>query len=127
MRCCDELKVDSYAREAAVLTAFAESDFKSDASQIGLEDQNLSYGVYQQKLRWWPTTNQGTEAQCKAFLAAFAKIKQTGFLVQDCWQVQRWAPSDKFDPTSPETLNYSITHGGQWAAQQIIKRGTIHA
>lgn len=97
--------MDDYTRDAAVLTAFAESDFIVDAVQEAREGDGYSYGVFQQKPRWWPTARQGTAAQTGAFLDNFRR--RTGDLVNDCWLVQRWAPSDHFDPKSKETQNYT--------------------
>jgi hypothetical protein len=96
---------DGYTRLCTVLTAFAESDFKSDAVQRN------SRGVFQQTLPWWPTATGTTTEQCMAFLAEFARIKRTGDPVTDCWQVQQWlAPNPATDPTAfraaPETVNY---------------------
>jgi hypothetical protein len=98
--------VDDYTRFCAVLTAFSESDFRSDAMQKN------SRGVYQQTLPWWPTANGTTTEQCMAFLAAFARIARTGDAVADCWAVQQWAaPNPRTDMTgfkaAPETVNYS--------------------
>ena len=99
-----------YVRRAAVLTAYAESDFRSDVTQ------GDSVGIYQQKPRWWPSATQGSEAQCRAFVAAFKGEyrRHTGDLVRDCWLVQRWAvpgsawpdPGPGFD-AAPSTVNYS--------------------
>lgn len=98
--------VDGYTRTCCVLTAYAESDFRSDATQ------KKSLGVFMQTLPWWPTATGTTTEQCMAFLAEFAKIKRTGDPVTDCWQVQQWdAPNPRTDPTAfrvaPETVNYS--------------------
>ena len=67
----------------------------------------MARGVYQQVAKWYPGVGVDTESQCRAFLSRFAGIKRTGDLVADCWQVQRWYPSDRYDPTSVETVNYS--------------------
>lgn len=96
---------DDYTRRAAVLTAYAESDFNS------AKTQGASIGIYQQIPRWWPSATQGSAAQCKAFLVAFAAITRTNDLVRDCYQVQRWAaPDPAVDPggfrAAPETVNY---------------------
>jgi len=96
--------VDEYTRFCAVLTGYAESDFRSDARQ------GDSIGVYQQNPRWWPSAAQGTAAQCRAFLAAFQDV--SGDPVRDCWRVQRWlAPDPATDPTgfleAAETRNYT--------------------
>lgn len=96
--------VDDYTRFCTVLTAFAESDFRSDAVQ------RETIGVFQQNPRWWPSATQGTAAQCRAFLAAFRKV--SGDPVRDCWRVQRWlAPDPGVDPvgfrSAAETVNYS--------------------
>ena len=95
--------VDEYTRLCAVLTAFAESDFRSDAVQ------RETVGVFQQNPRWWPSATQGTAAQCRAFLAAFRDV--TGDPVRDCWRVQRWlAPDPAVDLpgflAADETKNY---------------------
>lgn len=89
-----------------MLAAYAESDFRSDATQ------GASVGIYQQIPKWWPSATQGSAAQCSAFIAAFAKITRTNDLVRDCWQVQRWlAPDPAIDLTgfriAPETQNYA--------------------
>lgn len=77
-----------------------------DAVQEAREGGGYSYGVFQQKPRWWPTARMGTAAQTGAFIDNFRR--RTGDLVNDCWLVQRWAPSDRFDPGSVETLNYTV-------------------
>lgn len=93
-----------------MLTGYAESDYRSDAVQ------RATVGVFQQNPRWWPSATQGTEAQCRAFVAAFkAEARRwTGDLVRDCWLVQRWEvpgavwpdPGPNF-ATAVETVNYS--------------------
>jgi hypothetical protein len=92
-----------------VLTAFAESDFRSDAVQ------RETIGVFQQNPKWWPTATQGTAAQCMAFLADFARNARhhNGDPVHDVWITQRWlVPNDHWpDPgvgwrESPESQNY---------------------
>jgi hypothetical protein len=112
--------VDDYTRRAAVLTAFAESDYQSDAVQHG-----KTFGPYQQTdavnsqgVPFWPTAHGTTAEQCRAFIADFQanKARHTGDLVRDCWVTQRWAvPNEGVtwpDPgpgfaQAPETLNYS--------------------
>jgi hypothetical protein len=98
--------VDDYTRLATVLVAYAESDFRSEAVQHG-----KTFGVFQQDPRWWPTATGTTTEQCMAFLAEFARIKRTGDLVADAWQVQRWlAPDPKIDMrgfrAAAESQNY---------------------
>jgi hypothetical protein len=92
---------------AAVLVGYAESDFRSDATQDGHEG-GTSHGVFQQKPEYYPGVGTETGPQCDAFLDRFAQVKRTGDLVRDCWQVQRWAPSKAYDASSPETLNYTV-------------------
>lgn len=102
--------LDPYVQLCTVLTAYAESDFKSSAVQ------RETVGVFQQNAKWWPTATQGTAAQCVAFLADFARnVRQhNGDPVHDCWVTQRWlVPNDNWpDPgagfaDAPETVNYS--------------------
>ena len=97
-------------RFCTVLTAYAESDFRSDAVQRD------TIGVFQQNPKWWPSAAQGTEAQGRAFVAAFKAEyrRHTGDPVHDCWLVQRWEvpgsawpdPGPQFT-TAPETVNSS--------------------
>lgn len=101
-----------YVRFCAVLTAFAESDFRSDAVQRD------TVGVFQQNPKWWPSALKGTEAQCRAFVADFTRQMRShnGNPVHDCWVTQRWAvpndgatwpePGPGFE-TAPETENYT--------------------
>lgn len=95
--------MDAYTRLACVLTAYAESDFRDWVTQMG-DDGTLSYGVFQQKPRWWSSALLGTAAQANAFLDQFRT--RTGDLVNDCWLVQRWSPSERYDSTSRESTNY---------------------
>lgn len=75
------------------LTARAESDLQSDARQ------GETIGVFQQNPKWWPSATQGTEAQCRAFVADFKANEKAGNHspvdrrdpVRDCWVTQRWA------------------------------------
>ena len=114
-----------YVRRAAVLAGYAESDYQSDAVQ------RETVGVFQQNPRWWPSATQSTEAQCRAFVAAFKAESRrwTGDLVRDCWLVQRWeVPGSAWpDPgpdfaTSPETVNYSHRVA---AVADIIRTGRL--
>jgi hypothetical protein len=104
--------VDEYTRFCCVLTAYAESDFRSDAVQRD------SHGIFQQTLPWWTTALSGPAEQCAAFLDAFRESAKhhNGDPVHDCWVVQRWAVPNGGetwpDPgpgfvTAPETVNYS--------------------
>ena len=79
--------VDQHTRFCAVLTAFAESDFRADAVN------GATVGVFQQNPKWWPSATHGTEAQCRAFIADFQRNenRHTGDPVHDCWVTQRWA------------------------------------
>lgn len=103
--------MSDYVRFCTVLTAFAESDFRSDAVQKG-----KTFGVFQQDPRWWPSATEGTDSQCRAFVKAFTDLYKihTGNPVVDCWLVQRWeVPGSnwpKIGPEflkAPETVNYS--------------------
>jgi hypothetical protein len=101
--------VDDYTRFCAVLTGFAESDFRSDAVQHG-----ATFGVFQQTPRWWPTAHGTTAEQCAAFLKDFtSKARQhNGDPVRDCWLTQQWAaPDPRTDlvgfRAAPETVNYT--------------------
>lgn len=96
--------VDEYTRTCTVLTAFSESDFRSDAVQRG-----KTFGVFQQDPKYWPSAMGSTAEQCRAFLAAFRDV--TGDPVRDCWRVQRWlAPDPAVDLpgflAADETKNY---------------------
>ena len=103
-----------------MLTGYAESDFVPRKSAT-----DSTFGVFQQNPRWWPTAQQGTAAQCGAFLDAFARIKRFGSgamppgqqsvaVVSDCWQVQNWTmdgqPTPRTDLAAwgqlPNTANY---------------------
>lgn len=99
--------VDDYTRFCTVLTAYAESDFNSDATQ------GPTVGVFQQNPKWWPSALLGTAAQCEAFIADFQSKTglHAGKPVADCWFTQRWsAPNPVVDPAgflaSPESVNY---------------------
>lgn len=100
--------VDDYTRFCAVLTGYAESDFRSDAVQHG-----KTFGVFQQTPRYWPSALGTTADQCAAFLADFAAKNgaHNGDAVRDCWLTQRWfAPDPRTDyvgfVAAPETINY---------------------
>lgn len=102
--------MNDYTRFCAVLTGFAESDFRSGATQVMQDGVSITTGVFQQSSRWWPSALLGTEAQCRAFLGKFTPV--TGDPVRDCWYVQHWAAPDPLTnpagfTTAPETLNYS--------------------
>lgn len=103
---CEAREVGPYATKAAVLTGYAESDFNPDATQDGLES-GKSFGVFQQKPQWWPTAHGTVQDQCNAFLNNFVSLQLSMDIVYDCWRVQRWYPSDKYDSASHETLNYT--------------------
>lgn len=80
-----------------MLAGYAESDFQSDAVQ------GETIGVFQQNPRWWPSATQGTEAQCRAFVADFKANEKAGLHspaddrdpARDCWVTQRWAVPNK--------------------------------
>jgi hypothetical protein len=100
---------DDYTRLCAVLTGYAESDYRSDAVQHG-----ATFGVFQQTSRYWPSAHGSTADQCRAFLADFrSKAKQhNGDAVRDCWLTQQWAaPDPRADlagfRAAAETLNYT--------------------
>lgn len=105
---CRGRGVDAYTLFCAVLTGYAESDFVPRKHPT-----DSTFGVYQQNPRWWPTALGSTAEQCGAFLDAFARIKRTGDMVTDCWQVQRWTLDGQPTPPSaafgalPNTVNYS--------------------
>ncbi len=101
-----------YVKLCTVWTAFAESDFESDAVQ------RETIGVFQQMPKYWESASGGTRIQALAFVAQFkADAKHhNNDPVHDCWVTQRWAVPNKGvtwpDPgpgfeTAPETLNYS--------------------
>lgn len=105
--------VDEYTRFCCVLTAYAESDFRSGATQVMQDGVSVTTGVFQQSSKWWPSATKGTAAQCEAFLADFTSKtrRHTGRPVEDCWYTQMWAaPDPRLDPAgfaaSPETQNY---------------------
>ena len=110
---CAATGAGEYATFCAVLTGYAESDFRSTAVQHG-----STFGVYQQNPKYWPSAHEDTAAQCAAFLADFwvNRIRHTGDALHDCWVTQRWAVPNEGktwpDPgpgflTAPETVNYS--------------------
>lgn len=105
---CAATGVDAYTTFCAVLTGYAESDFRVDAVQA-----NRTFGVFQQNPRWWPGNPTDTAHQCASFLADFMSKtgEHTGRPVADCWRTQQWlAPDPRLDPAgftaSPETQNY---------------------
>lgn len=58
---------DEHTRYVTVLTAYAESDFRSDVDQDG-----KTFGVFQQMPKYWETAMGTTAEQCRAFIADFA-------------------------------------------------------
>lgn len=124
--------VDEYTRFCCVLTAYAESDFESDAVQRN------TVGVFQQDPRWWPSATQGTAAQCRAFLADFKanSKRHTGDPVRDCWMTQRWQvpnegktwpdPGPEFEAEKTRELSETWNYTRRVAAvAQIIKTGRL--
>jgi hypothetical protein len=105
---CEKRKVGEYATFCAVLTAYAESDFKWDArSRNPTSSGCYSEGVFQQTLPWWKNDHFDVAASCNAFLDNFHDRYHN--ITLDCWNVQRWNATlldmNKFW-AAPETVNY---------------------
>lgn len=120
-------KESEYVQLCTVLTAYAESDFRSDAVQ------RETIGVFQQNPKYWDSANQGTRAQCRAFIADLKSTYKhhTGEPVHDCWMTQRWLVPNGGktwpDPgpgfyTAPETRNYTNRIA---AVTEIIREGRL--
>lgn len=106
LRVCREQNLGSYSTLCAVLTGYAESDYRSDA----VDPTGSTFGVFQQNPRWWPTAHSDTEAQCKAFLNDFFSkaAKHNSDPVHDCWLTQLWWDASNPIPFEqyPSTINY---------------------
>lgn len=100
--------MDTYTRQAAVLTAYAESDFKVDAVQ------GETIGIFQQNPRWWKGDLLNVTHATNLFVDDFTskQSQHTGRIVSDCWLTQQWnAPNPLIDYAgfiaAKETMNYT--------------------
>jgi hypothetical protein len=109
--------VDDYTRFCTVLTAYSESDFRSDAVQRDPETgEAKSFGCFQQTPKYWPTAHGTTAEQCRAFLADFraAAKYHNGDPVHDCWITQRWSvPGSKWPDPGPQFAAERLRSGSE--------------
>lgn len=105
--------MSEYTRFCAVLTGYAESDFRSDAVQRDpVTGEAKSFGCYQQKPKFWPTAHGTTAEQCRAFLSDFnaAAKYHNGDPVRDCWITQRWGiPGSAWPDPGPQFAEQKVT------------------